>query len=188
MAGHRILAVIWKNDPFKIFLYTCRHLINQTFLSHASNSRLPSVISFPKSQKSVGILTIHSVSQAHTQQWMLSKLFTHFIISADKQFTRMNFSTSFLFLFFWAVLKLGVANTKKTKRKNARVPPLCITCSRRGYFRTHLGQVIRQAVFLAQHYFSNKYTLNERKQGCAGNHWWEEFLTSWETFSVVNET
>lgn len=31
MAGHRILAVIWKNDPFKILLYTCRHLINQNF-------------------------------------------------------------------------------------------------------------------------------------------------------------
>ena len=67
MAGHRILAVIWKNDPFKVFLYICRHLINQTFLSHMSNSRLPPVISLPKSQKSVGILTIHSLSHKHTR-------------------------------------------------------------------------------------------------------------------------
>ena len=67
MTGHRILAVIWKNDPFKVFLYICRHLINQTFLSHTSNSRLPPVISLPKSQKSVGILTIHSLSHKHTR-------------------------------------------------------------------------------------------------------------------------
>ena len=164
MAGHRILAVIWKNDPFKIILYTCRHLINQTFLSHTSNSRLPPVISLPKSQKSGGILTIHSLShKAHTQQWMLSKLFTHFIVSADRQFARMNFSTSFLFLFseqFWSLVS---QTQRKRKEKNARVPPIGITCSRRGYFRTHLGQVIRHAVFLAQHYISNKYTLNERK-------------------------
>ena len=65
MAGHRILAVIWKNDLFKIILYTCRHLINQTFLSHTSNSRLPPVISLPKSQKSGGILTIHCLTSAH---------------------------------------------------------------------------------------------------------------------------
>ena len=60
MAGHRILAVIWKND-------TCRHLITQTFLSHTSNSRLPPVISLPKSQKSGGILTIHSLSHKRTR-------------------------------------------------------------------------------------------------------------------------
>ena len=67
MAGHRILAVIWKNDLFKIILYTCRHLINQTFLSHTSNNRLPPVISLPKSQKSGGILTIHSLSHKRTR-------------------------------------------------------------------------------------------------------------------------
>ena len=164
MAGHRILAVIWKNDPFKIILYTCRHLINQTFLSHTSNSRLPPVISLPKSQKSGGILTIHSLSHKRTRNSGCSRsylLTSQYPPIGNSQ--GWTFLLVFFFFFFEQFWSLVSQTQRKRKEKNARVPPIGITCSRRGYFRTHLGQVIRHAVFLAQHYFSNKYTLNERK-------------------------